>query len=69
MEVARYVNVTYRDARYAVNRVSLLDAVCSNLGSSVSIDGQTSAIGASDYDSRGAVFVYNVHTLASLGLD
>jgi hypothetical protein len=36
MEVARYVNATYADARYAVNRVSLLDAVCSNLGTSVS---------------------------------
>jgi hypothetical protein len=32
MEVAWYVNVTYKDARYAVNRVSLLDAVCSHLG-------------------------------------
>ena len=31
MEVAWYVNTTYRDARYTVNRVSLLDAVCSNL--------------------------------------
>jgi hypothetical protein len=31
MEVAWYVNTTYQDARYAVNRVSLLDAVCSNL--------------------------------------
>jgi hypothetical protein len=31
MEVAWYVNATYKDARYAVNRVSLLDAVCSNL--------------------------------------
>ena len=29
MEVAWYVNATYKDARYAVNRVSLLDAVCS----------------------------------------
>jgi hypothetical protein len=36
MEVARYVNATYADARYAVNRVSLLDAVCSYLGTSVS---------------------------------
>ena len=35
MEVARYVNITYKDARYAVNRVSLLDAVCSNLSASV----------------------------------
>jgi hypothetical protein len=35
MEVGRYVNVTYRDARYAVNRISLLDAVCNNLSSSV----------------------------------
>lgn len=35
MEVARYVNATYADARYAVNRVSLLDAVCSNLSTSV----------------------------------
>jgi hypothetical protein len=35
MEVARYVNTIYRDARYAVNRVALLDAVCSNLSSSV----------------------------------
>jgi K319L-like, PKD domain len=35
MEVARYVNTTYREARYAVNRVALLDAVCSNLSSSV----------------------------------
>ncbi|HXU75111.1 MAG TPA: hypothetical protein VN794_01010, partial [Methylomirabilota bacterium] len=31
MEVGWYVNATYKDARYAVNRVSLLDAVCSNL--------------------------------------
>ena len=37
MEVARYVNATYADARYAVNRVSLLDAVCSNLSSSVAL--------------------------------
>lgn len=36
MEVGRYVNVTYKDARYAVNRVSLLDAVCSNLSAPVS---------------------------------
>jgi hypothetical protein len=35
MEVARYVNATYADARYAVNRVSLLDPVCSNLSTSV----------------------------------
>src|SRR5947208_11992706 len=35
METARYVNATYKDARYAVNRVSLLDAVCSNLSTSV----------------------------------
>lgn len=35
MEVAWYGNRTYQDARYAVNRVSLLDAVCSNLGSRV----------------------------------
>lgn len=35
MEVARYVNVTYKDPLYAVNRVSLLDAVCSNLSSPV----------------------------------
>jgi hypothetical protein len=35
MEVGRYVNITYKDARYAVNRVSLLDAVCSNLSGSV----------------------------------
>jgi hypothetical protein len=31
MEVAWYVNATYKDARYLVNRVSLLDAVCSYL--------------------------------------
>ena len=31
MEVAWYVNATYKDARYAVNRVALLDAVCNNL--------------------------------------
>jgi len=31
MEVAWYVNTTYKDDRYAVNRVSLLDAVCSYL--------------------------------------
>lgn len=37
MEVARHVNSIYVDARYAVNRVTLLDAVCSNLGTSVSI--------------------------------
>ncbi len=36
MEVAWYVNTTYKDPRYAVNRVSLLDAVCSNLSSRVS---------------------------------
>ena len=35
MEVAWYVNATYKDARYAVNRVALLDAVCSNLSTSV----------------------------------
>ncbi len=35
MEVAWYVNTTYKDARYAVNRVALLDAVCSNLGTRV----------------------------------
>src|SRR5439155_3254087 len=31
METAWYINATYLDARYAVNRVSLLDAVCSDL--------------------------------------
>jgi hypothetical protein len=31
METAWYVNATYKDAHYAVNRVTLLDAVCSNL--------------------------------------
>jgi len=31
METAWYVNATYKDARYAVNRVSLLDAVCGDL--------------------------------------
>ena len=31
MEVGWYVNATYKDTRYVVNRVSLLDAVCSNL--------------------------------------
>jgi hypothetical protein len=36
MQVASYVNTTYRDARYAVNRVSLCDAVCNNLSSLVS---------------------------------
>jgi hypothetical protein len=35
MEVGWYVNATYKDARYAVNRVSLLDAVCSNLSGRV----------------------------------
>jgi len=30
MDVAWYMNTTYADARYAINRVSLLDAVCSN---------------------------------------
>jgi len=35
MEVARYVNVTYQDPRYAVNRVSLLDAVCGDLSPKV----------------------------------
>jgi len=35
MEVARHINVTYGDTRYAVNRVALLDAVCSDLSSSV----------------------------------
>ncbi len=35
MEVAWYVNATYKDARYAVNRVALLDAVCNNLSSRV----------------------------------
>ena len=36
MQVAWYVNSTYKDARYAVNRVSLCDAVCNNLSSLVS---------------------------------
>jgi hypothetical protein len=36
MEVGRYVNVTYKDARYAVNRISLLDAVCTDLTTSAS---------------------------------
>ncbi len=31
MDAAWYVNATYQDARYAVNRVSLLDPVCSSL--------------------------------------
>jgi hypothetical protein len=35
METAWYVNTTYKDPRYAVNRVSLLDAVCSNLSTRV----------------------------------
>ena len=32
---SRYINATYKDARYAVNRVSLLDAVCSSLANTV----------------------------------
>jgi len=36
MEAAWYANTTYRDARYAVNRVALLDAVCSHLATRVS---------------------------------
>jgi hypothetical protein len=35
MNLAWYMNQTYKDARYAVNRVSLLDAVCGYLGSMV----------------------------------
>src|SRR5439155_17252561 len=35
METAWYINGTYKDARYAANRVSLLDAVCSDLTSRV----------------------------------
>jgi hypothetical protein len=35
MQAALYVNTTYKDARYAVNRVSLCDAVCNNLSSMV----------------------------------
>jgi len=31
METAWYINATYKDARYTVNRVSLLDAVCTDL--------------------------------------
>ena len=36
MQVAWYVNLFYRDARYAVNRVALCDAVCNSLFSLVS---------------------------------
>ncbi|MEN6384195.1 MAG: choice-of-anchor Q domain-containing protein [Phycisphaerales bacterium] len=36
MEVAWYLNMYYKDSRYVVNRVSLLDAVCNNLSSRVS---------------------------------
>jgi hypothetical protein len=36
MQVAWYVNTFYKDARYAVNRVALCDAVCNNLYSLVS---------------------------------
>jgi hypothetical protein len=36
MEVGWYVNATYKDPRYAVNRVSLLDAVCTWLVGRVS---------------------------------
>ncbi|HBG26178.1 MAG TPA: hypothetical protein DDX75_03700 [Phycisphaerales bacterium] len=36
MEVAWYLNMYYKDPRYVVNRVSLLDAVCNNLSSRVS---------------------------------
>jgi len=36
MEVAWYINAKYKDPHYAVNRVSLLDAVCSDLSSRVS---------------------------------
>jgi hypothetical protein len=32
MDMAWYINTTYKDARYAINRVSLLDAVCTHLG-------------------------------------
>ena len=35
MQVGWYVNSTYKDARYAVNRVSLCDAVCNDLASIV----------------------------------
>jgi len=31
MDTANHINQTYQDGRYAVNRVSLLDAVCKNL--------------------------------------
>jgi hypothetical protein len=31
MELAWYANLTYKDPQYAVNRVTLLDAVCTNL--------------------------------------
>jgi hypothetical protein len=36
MDVAWHVNLNYRDARYAVNRVALLDPVCSFLSARVS---------------------------------
>ena len=35
LDVALHVNMSYKDPRYAVNRVALLDAVCSNLGTKV----------------------------------
>lgn len=35
--IAKYLNMTYQDARYAVNRVSFCDAVCNNLSSEVAV--------------------------------
>ena len=36
MEAAWYINSTFNDPRYAVNRVALLDAVCDNIDSYIS---------------------------------
>ncbi len=46
IDVAKYLNLTYRDARYAVNRVTLLDGRCRDYSSSIidylasSVDGE-----------------------------
>ena len=46
IDVANYLNYTYHDARYAVNRVTLLDARCRNYASNIadyiesSVDGE-----------------------------
>jgi len=72
IDVAKYLNLTYHDTRYAVNRVALLDARCRDYASSVaeyltsSVDGEQCWL--DNYEGTGPFFypgVLNVQVAQS----